>query len=115
MHIKITKELLTTYGKRGKIGNCVRLQANAVISWIKESNAKNILEVGCGSGFYTFMVSKYVKNVKRVTGVDTSDGFIKPPTCQNIFFLQANGLALPFPDETFDCVYSMDVIEHISN
>ncbi len=77
---------------------------------------KRILEVGCGAGYGTRMISK---QATEVIGVDKDEKAInfarenydKP----NIKYVKADPLdGLPFEDNNFDLVLSFQVIEHIS-
>jgi SAM-dependent methyltransferase len=61
------------------------------------------LEVGCGRGAFQDLVDDY-------TGVDLSaeaGRFLHKP------FLQSSATALPFPDDSFDVVWTVNVLEHI--
>ena len=64
-----------------------------------------VLEVGCGSGLLQDVVRRYI-------GMDVSSRahrfFHKP-------FVEASATAIPFPDGAFDGVWSIWVLEHVSN
>jgi ubiquinone/menaquinone biosynthesis C-methylase UbiE len=63
------------------------------------------LEVGCGSGLLQDVTDRYV-------GIDLSLSarrFLRKP------FVQASATQLPFPDNTFDAVWSIWVLEHVPN
>ena len=75
---------------------------------------ENVLEVGCGDAFGIPIVAQVVK---RVLGVDSSDRLIKDnrsrlKKIKNIKF-QVLNICRDVPAETFDAVYSIDVIEHL--
>lgn len=77
------------------------------------SSGKNVLDVGCGTGYGTHLISQKTK----VTGVDIDAeaiGFAKShyfgPT-----YIQSSAERLPFAKEIFDVVCSFEVIEHIEN
>ena len=66
---------------------------------------KRVLEVGAGSGLLQDVVNDY-------TGLDIS------PTARRFFhkpFVEASATDMPFPDKTFDGVWSIWVLEHIPN
>jgi SAM-dependent methyltransferase len=68
-------------------------------------NNKKVLEVGAGSGLLQDAVADY-------TGLDIS------PTARRFFhkpFIEASATAMPFPDNTFDGIWSIWVLEHIPN
>ncbi|MEK9153187.1 MAG: methyltransferase domain-containing protein [Patescibacteria group bacterium] len=70
---------------------------------------KDILDMGCGTGNYTFLFAK--KN--RVVGTDIQD--VVNEKYRNFEFKIADATNLPFSDEIFDLAISFDVIEHIEN
>lgn len=76
---------------------------------------KRILDVGCGDGALTYLLSQ---KGGFVIGVDSSDeaiNFAKKKTgeIKNIEFIKASVYYLPFKNGGFDCVVSSDVIEHL--
>lgn len=74
---------------------------------------KNILEVGCGRGL---MLSKITSATKR-SGIDPSSVAVDFASLQNpdIEYQVAFAEKLPFEDNSFDLVYSLEVIEHVKN
>ncbi len=71
-----------------------------------------VLDVGCGTGEYTFYLGSATKGVSY-TGIDMEDDFICKATetasgkpGNHYVFLSGNALNLPFPDNTFDRVVS---------
>jgi ubiquinone/menaquinone biosynthesis C-methylase UbiE len=84
-----------------------------VNSQMMNKNSK-VLDVGCGSGRWI----KYVANkVQFVEGIDPSNAvftaakFLHPNT--NIRITHSSIDTLPFPDSSFDFVYSLGVLHHI--
>jgi len=66
---------------------------------------KKALEIGAGSGYLQDVVPDY-------TGLDispTAERFFKKP------FVLGTATALPFPDNQFDMVWSVFVLEHVPN
>lgn len=111
----LTNKDLKKYGKRAKVGMCVEMQVSTLINWITELKPRKILEIGCGSGFYADFVLKNIYDdldVEIIT-CDITKGVLNKNSC--IEFIQCDGSHLPFNNGYFDCVYSMDVIEHINN
>lgn len=83
----------------------------------------NVLEVGCGTGIYTFEMAKYFKNI---LGLDISGGMLKEarkkiknqnPTSNNVnvTFIGGDAENIPFKDSSFDCVMSINMLEHLDN
>ncbi len=79
----------------------------------------HVLEIGCGRGFTCF---KLADHVKSIVGTDVSTysleeakELIKANTIFNVEFIKCNafGLSQQFPQESFDVVISIDVIEHL--
>lgn len=64
----------------------------------------NILEAGSG----TLGLSQYMK--REIIGVDIVP---KGPRYKNITLITADAASLPFNDNTFDLVISMDMLEHV--
>jgi 2-polyprenyl-3-methyl-5-hydroxy-6-metoxy-1,4-benzoquinol methylase len=69
-----------------------------------------VLDVGCGAGAPTRMLSK---NCKYIIGLDVQNVFDKKNTSSNLDFVRGDGTQLPFRDESFDAVVSFDVLEHV--
>lgn len=78
------------------------------------TKGQKVLEVGCGTGV---MLSRVQKSYKvEGTGVDVAS--VSIATAKELFgkqlsFRVADGTKLPFADNSFDAVYSLDVLEHI--
>lgn len=79
-------------------------------------SGKLILEVGCGAGIDS---AEFARNDARVISTDltrqgtelTRDLLIKSGLPSSV--IQSDAKALPFKDNTFDCVYSFGVLHHI--
>lgn len=74
----------------------------------------DVLDAACGEGFGTALMAE---TAKEVAGVDLSGEVVEHARARyrasNINFHEADCLALPFPDDTFDCVVSFETIEHL--
>lgn len=72
-----------------------------------------VLEVGCGRGGKIGFLSTPTKRY----GIDYSKRAIQEAqqTFPNVTFFVADACVLPFSDESFDTVFSLEVIEHIKN
>ncbi len=77
------------------------------------------LEVGCGSGSLTRRLARQAGHGQRITAVDVNPFLLEEARALAgaegvdgaIAFGPGNAEALPFPDESFDCVYSVTVLE----
>ena len=84
-------------------------------------NAK-ILDAGCGTGLLTIALLKALDSPVRITAVDLSGSSIetakkaveeKAGRADKVWFTQANVLALPFADKSFDFVVTSGVLEYV--
>lgn len=75
----------------------------------------NVLEIGGGIGRITKHMSKYVK---EITMVDVSSEMAELARkridyLRNVNIYKTDGVKLPFPDNSFDIVYSIFVFQHM--
>ncbi|HEX8845513.1 MAG TPA: class I SAM-dependent methyltransferase [Pyrinomonadaceae bacterium] len=84
-------------------------------------NAK-ILDAGCGTGLLTVALLKALDFPVRITAIDLSGSSIvtaqkavdeKAGRADKVRFAQANVLALPFADNSFDFVVTSGVMEYV--
>ena len=78
-----------------------------------------VLDVGCGSGWATRILSEYAFN-GRVTGIDISDEMISvaraaSPSQPNVDFEIASAEQLPFTDHEFTHAFSMESLYYYRN
>jgi|GEM_PF-1287775 len=76
---------------------------------------KNILEIGCGQGFNSYLLSKKKNN--KVIGIDMSKENIdvSKKRYPGVDFRVENSEKINFCDNYFDEVYAIDVLEHVDN
>jgi ubiquinone/menaquinone biosynthesis C-methylase UbiE len=76
-------------------------------------DGSHLLHAGCGSGG----VDTNLHHRMRITAVDTSGGALRryrETNPQAFEVREADIFSLPFPDETFDGVYNLGVLEHFT-
>ena len=69
----------------------------------------NILSVGCSSG----VELEYLAKFGHVTGIDASYDAIQMCTNRGFNVFKEDITACSFPDESYDVIFAMDVLEHI--
>lgn len=78
--------------------------------------SKDILDVACGTGYgIEYMMGE---GAKCAIGADISMESVKYAQCkfgrdEAISFVRANGIRLPFAEDSFDVVVSFETIEHV--
>ena len=73
-----------------------------------------VLEIGCGTGNYGLLVSE--RTGASVFGVDPSWGMLvrgRERPIGQVTFIQARAEELPFRDQSFDFLFSIDVVHHL--
>ena len=68
------------------------------------------LEIGCGTGLILERTHAMARNA---TGVDLSQGMAGVSRSKGLTVANASATALPFPDNSFDVVYSCKVLPHV--
>ena len=86
-----------------------------IVAAARRKSAADLLEIGCGSGNYLEVIGGLTG--ARVAGIDPSSAMLDqlharlPEAEVNV----APGEAIPYPDRSFDLIYSVDVIHHIED
>ena len=82
--------------------------AEDLASRAKSLNPDCVLDVACGTGVVTRALSKVLPDQCQITSTDLNDAMIKHAekigTSREVTWEQADVMALPFDDETFDAV-----------
>lgn len=92
---------------------------HALIHQMAPRPGEAILEVGCGAGSLVRRLAKHLGGANPITAVDLNPFLLREATAlaaaedlaDAIRFTPGNAEALPFPDASFDCVYSVTVLE----
>jgi ubiquinone/menaquinone biosynthesis C-methylase UbiE len=76
-------------------------------------HSSHVLEVGCGTGNYAIAVHE--RTGARCVGVDPSTAMLERARARSgaVEVVRGSAEALPFADEEFDLVFSVDVIHHV--
>ena len=84
-------------------------ELDELITVLKELPPARVLDVACGTGFLT----QHLRG--EITGVDQSETMvaIARERCPRAAVLRADGLALPFPDGSFDRVFTGHFYGHL--
>lgn len=90
-----------------------QLTAGALVTFLKQNGAHTVLDVGCGTG----RLVKYLNGLKfHAFGCDSEPEALKLAKKLNNQRVIKRGSAtdLPYPDQTFDAVSLISVIEHLN-
>jgi ubiquinone/menaquinone biosynthesis C-methylase UbiE len=89
-----------------------------LLSHVETNGSQRFLDVGCGNG----LVSRYLAREYdgEVTGIDIDPEQIElarrdSAGVENVCFLEDDAAELPFPDNSFDIVFSLGALHYISN
>jgi len=83
----------------------------------KQSGGKKALDFGCGSGCFSYLLAK---NGYLVTATDLDFSTLtqvneKVDFPSTIEFIQGDIIDKDLPDNSFDVIFALDVLEHIEN
>ncbi len=89
--------------------------AKAMIEHYGLKPGDKVLDIGCGKGFQLYELTQVMPGLE-VYGIDVSDYAIKNCKEEIRSNLQvANAIDLPFPDSTFDFVFSITTLHNLPN
>jgi SAM-dependent methyltransferase len=82
------------------------------IQFVSQSAAPSgsLLDVGCGSGWSSYLLSKIGY---QVVGIDLNAKSFECPAVSNLTLVEGSAMELPFDDASFDVVASHQAIEHM--
>lgn len=73
---------------------------------------RRVLDVGCGMGMYT---SAFLRYTPHVFGVEIEADRAREARTRTQGVVRSVGESLPFADNTFDVVFSHEVLEHVAD
>jgi ubiquinone/menaquinone biosynthesis C-methylase UbiE len=86
-----------------------------LIEYCGALSSARVLEVGCGTGNYASSLASATR--AKCSGLDPSPKMldVARQKAAPVSWFQGSAESLPFPDGSFDFVYSVDVIHHVEN
>jgi SAM-dependent methyltransferase len=87
----------------GREGAFVHQLAGGVLEWLAPQSGERVLDLGCGDGQLT---SQLTATGAAVSGVDASLAMVEAARARGISADHAQAEQLPYPDATFDAVFS---------
>lgn len=93
------------------------LAAKAIVKETGLTPQSKVLEIGCGVGLLGEAIKDQTQTKENhYYGLDLNfDPALKESQKKNLAPIQADAVALPFQDESFDVIVSNDVFEHIED
>jgi len=76
------------------------------------ADGQKVLEVGCGTGLILERLSEFAR---EATGLDLSPGMLEVARARGLDVAEGSATAIPFPDDSFDCVCSFKVLPHVED
>ncbi|NNK97306.1 MAG: methyltransferase domain-containing protein [Desulfobacterales bacterium] len=93
-----------------------KFETSLLLEMLQPERGELILDVGCGTGVFTLDILSYGT---KIFGIDISTPMLSQAvkkTCTYPFYAIAGDMSvLPFPDESFDKVYSMTALEFVAD
>lgn len=93
-------------------GAFVHQLAGEVLEWLAPRPGQRILDLGCGDGLLTRRIAAAGASV---VGLDASPEMLAAARANGIAAEPGNAEALPFPDHTFDAVFSNAALHWVHN
>lgn len=96
-----------------------RAMFRTLIDIMAPQPGQSILDVGCGAGSLDRLLAERLGKANAITAIDTNPFLLREAEALAradgvdglIRFAPGNAEALPFADETFDCIFSVTVLE----
>jgi len=96
------------------------VRRSKVLSVLNLRTGEQVLEVGCGGGFYTSQVARFVGPTGRVCAIDISADQIAAAQqrCAEFAWVECRDADIaspPYPDSEFDAVLAVQVLEYVAD
>ena len=93
---------------------------STVLSALSLRTGERVLEVGCGGGYYTYEVARFVGPTGRVCAIDISPDQIAAAQarCAEFAWVECRGAdiaAPPYGNAEFDVVFAVQALEYLSD
>ena len=114
----VAKEWINSLLDRDDVGTSTHREFIEILENINEDFSEHsVIDIGCGNGFFsTFNV---IKRFKKYTGIDPSETLIlnakENYSMDKVEFFTSSVYDLPFEDESFDFLISINVWMHLKN
>lgn len=100
-----------------QMGRWSRRLAVPFLAFAGSSSGERVLDVGCGTGSLTFLLSER-SDLAAICGIDYAPPYIEHATRKSsdprVSFRVGDACALPFPDAAFDRVLSLLMLHFVS-
>jgi len=97
---------LTRYNKQ------IEVFKNILNEHFQIDTSSTVLDLGCGAGVETAHLAQALGS--KTVGIDIHNHF-DPSAARLVELQKYDGHNIPFPDDSFDVVYSFHVLEHVEN
>ena len=96
------------------------IRRSIVLEALNLRSGERVLEQGCGGGYYTAEIGRFVGAKGRVAAIDISADQIAAAAdrCAGMPWVEcriANAVELPYEDSEFDAVFGVQVLEYIGD
>lgn len=96
----------------------LKRRAKRILEELELKKGDKILDLGCGNGYYSFLLSKLPLKLK-ITGIDNHVNAVEDAKIfvgeRNVQFIIGNAEKLPFPENSFDKIIMSEIIEHVKD
>ena len=96
----------------------LRRRAKWILEKIKSKNPKSILDVGCGDGFYLYLLCELFPKPK-IVGIDKDKNALKSAAInlkdKNLKIKHGDIYNLNFSDNSFDIILASEILEHLKD